>query len=305
MAYTKLFSSIVTSTIWVESDRTRLVWITMLAIADKNGEIQASVPGLARIAGVPISDCEEALKKFLGPDPYSRTPDDQGRRIEEIPGGWALLNYAKYRNMASKEDQKQKATERQRRKRDRESRNEDLSRPVTDCHALEGSCHAEMSPGHASVTQDRDIAEAEAEAEAKKYNPPPPADADEGARKVASLHDGRHHAITSQWGERYSKHFGGTYVFHGKDAAKLKKFLGICKDDAETILSVAEKAWSRAKSDRFAGRCKKAATISGFCEAFNDIRAELSTPEDKSSKNASNGRSWGDPSKDGGSVIYR
>lgn len=82
--YTKLFNSIVTSTIWTEDDKTRIVWITMLAIADKNGEVQGSIPGLARIAGVAVDDCRIAIGKFLSPDLDSRTKDDEGRRIEEI-----------------------------------------------------------------------------------------------------------------------------------------------------------------------------------------------------------------------------
>ncbi len=122
-SYTKLFNSIVTSTIWSEDDRTRIVWITMLAIADKNGEVQASVPGLARVAGVPTEACRIALEKFLSPDPDSRTSDDEGRRIEVIPGGWSLLNHAKYRRMASMDEQREKTAERQRRFRDRQNRN--------------------------------------------------------------------------------------------------------------------------------------------------------------------------------------
>jgi hypothetical protein len=158
MGYTKLFSSIVTSTIWVESDRTRIVWITMLAICDKNGEVQASVPGLARLAGVPLEDCEQAIAKFLAPDQYSRTPDDEGRRIEKIDGGWALLNHDKYRNMASKEESKTACVERQRRRREKIKRNAN----VAESHALSRS----VTVGNASVTHDRDIAEADAEADA-------------------------------------------------------------------------------------------------------------------------------------------
>ena len=159
IGYTKLFSSIVTSTIWVESDRTRIVWITMLAMADRNGEIQASIPGLARLAGVPIPDCEEALAKFIAPDPYSRTPDDEGRRVEKIEGGWALLNHAKYREMASRDDSKAANTERQRRHREKEKRNA----PVTPCNAT-------VTLGNAKVTPTLHIAEAEAEAEAEARN---------------------------------------------------------------------------------------------------------------------------------------
>lgn len=152
IGYTKLFSSIVTSTIWVESDRTRIVWITMLALADRNGEIQASIPGLARLAGVPIPDCEEAIAKFTAPDQYSRTPDDQGRRIEKIEGGWALLNHSKYREMASRDDSKAANAERQQRHREKAKRN------------------AIVTPSNAKVTQTLHIAEAEAEAEAIKLN---------------------------------------------------------------------------------------------------------------------------------------
>jgi len=95
--YTKLFNSIVTSTIWTEDDKTRILWITMLALADKNGEIHGSIPGLARVAGISLADAENAIGKFLSPDPYSRTPDHDGRRIAPIDGGWELLNHTKYR----------------------------------------------------------------------------------------------------------------------------------------------------------------------------------------------------------------
>ena len=132
MAYTKLFNSLVTSTIWSEDDRTRIVWITMLALADKNGEVQGSIPGLARIAGVPVDDCRAAVAKFLAPDPDSRTKDDEGRRIEEVDGGWHLLNHQKYRDMATDEHRKSQAAIRQKRAREKRSRN---SKESLDSHA--------------------------------------------------------------------------------------------------------------------------------------------------------------------------
>lgn len=124
MSYTKLFSNIITSTIWNEDDQTRIVWITMLALADKNGEVQGTVPGLARIAGVPTEACRNAIAKFLAPDPDSRSKDDEGRRIEPIDGGWFLINYAKYREMASDSDRKEKAAARQRRAYARKTMNQ-------------------------------------------------------------------------------------------------------------------------------------------------------------------------------------
>lgn len=121
--YTKLFNSLVTSTIWAEDDQTRIVWITMLALADKNGEVHASLPGLARVAGVSLEQTQQAIAKFLSPDRYSRTPDDDGRRIEVIDGGWMLLNHAKYRALASKDEQKSSNAIRQQRFRAKKARN--------------------------------------------------------------------------------------------------------------------------------------------------------------------------------------
>lgn len=71
----------------------------MLAMADRKGRVWAAIPGLANTARVTIEECEQALERFMSPDKYSRTPDNDGRRIEPIEGGWQLLNYSKYREM--------------------------------------------------------------------------------------------------------------------------------------------------------------------------------------------------------------
>jgi hypothetical protein len=102
-AYSKLFTSILDSTIWSESVTTKIMWVTMLAMTDSAGCVFASVPGLAKRAGVSISEGETALKCFLSPDPYSRTKEHEGRRIKEIDGGWQLLNYDKYSQAKSRE----------------------------------------------------------------------------------------------------------------------------------------------------------------------------------------------------------
>ena len=155
-SYTKLFTSIVTSTIWNEDDKTRIVWITMLALADKNGEVQGSVPGLARVAGVSVDDCRASVAKFLSPDPDSRTKDDEGRRIEEIEGGWHLLNHRKYREMASKDESREAEAKRKARYRDKLKRNEKSGTVPDKSHEVPESQH---------------IAEAEAEAEAEAVKP--------------------------------------------------------------------------------------------------------------------------------------
>src|ERR1700729_2946594 len=107
MTFTKLFSSITESTVWYEPDSTRLVWITMLAMSDRQGRVFAAIPGLAGRARVDLEATRKALTCFLSPDPDSRTKDFEGRRIEEIDGGWRLLNHAKYRELRDEEARRQ------------------------------------------------------------------------------------------------------------------------------------------------------------------------------------------------------
>lgn len=105
--YTKLFASITESTIVSEPVSTRWLWVTMLAMCDSQGKVYGSIPGLARRANLSLEETERGLATFFAPDPYSRTKDNEGRRIEEIPeGGWRLLNHSKYADMRSEAERR-------------------------------------------------------------------------------------------------------------------------------------------------------------------------------------------------------
>lgn len=121
MGYTKLFHEILDSTVWREPPLTKLVWITMLAMADRDGEVMASVPGLADRARVSLDACQVALASFSAPDEFSRTKEREGRRIEEIDGGWRLLNFEKFRLKMGAEERREKTAIRVRRFRERQA----------------------------------------------------------------------------------------------------------------------------------------------------------------------------------------
>jgi hypothetical protein len=101
MPFVKLYDSILRSSVWLEDPPTRIVWITLLALAGPDGHVEASVPGLAHAANVPVPACRKALKILESPDPDSKDPANEGRRIEADDGGWLVLNYQKYREMPS------------------------------------------------------------------------------------------------------------------------------------------------------------------------------------------------------------
>jgi hypothetical protein len=154
-SYTKLFSSIITSTIWMEDDKTRILWITLLAMADQHGEVYSSIPGLARVSGMTVAQAVQSLDKLLAPDSYSRTPDYEGRRIAPIDGGWEILNHSKYRLLASREDSKTATANRVRRHRERNAG----ANSVTPCNADVTVCNAKPLHGNASVTDRVHIAD--------------------------------------------------------------------------------------------------------------------------------------------------
>src|SRR6516162_3311913 len=99
MRYTKIFSSLIASTIWREDDKTRLVWITLLALKDERHVVMGSVPGLADLARVSLEECQRALEKLSAPDTWSGNQEHEGRRIEKCEGGWLILNGAYYQRL--------------------------------------------------------------------------------------------------------------------------------------------------------------------------------------------------------------
>lgn len=111
--YNKLFQKILDSSIWMESDTTRLVWLTFLAAMDETGYAHfSSVANLAHRARVELEACQKALAVLEGPDAESADTDYEGRRIERVPGGWLVLNAPKYREIVSRENARERTRER-------------------------------------------------------------------------------------------------------------------------------------------------------------------------------------------------
>jgi len=120
--FTKLFSRILTSSIWSESNEVRIVWITLLAATGYDGIARVTVPGLSRLANIPIDQTRAALAVLAAPDGDSRTVEHEGRRIREERDekgnllGYYVFNYLKHRAVDAT------AAERKRRERARVTR---------------------------------------------------------------------------------------------------------------------------------------------------------------------------------------
>lgn len=115
--YTPVFREFTTSSMWAQDSDSRIVWLWMLLTADPEGYVPAAIPGIALAANVSIEAAKRAISLLEAPDPYSRSKEHEGRRIEPVPGGWRILNFLPYRELAKAEAVKARQRAWQREKR--------------------------------------------------------------------------------------------------------------------------------------------------------------------------------------------
>ena len=97
--FAKLDSGIVDSTLWMKDHDVLRVWIALLAKCDAYGIVRASAPAMAHLCMVTLERYNTIIGELCGPDPYSRSSSDDGRRLSVIEGGWCITNYLKYRDL--------------------------------------------------------------------------------------------------------------------------------------------------------------------------------------------------------------
>jgi len=80
------------------------VFCTLLPLADKDGVLDYSFGYLAGVTGWPEALLREGIAQLEAPDPSSRNPTEDGRRIirlrENTEWGWRIVNHALYREKA-------------------------------------------------------------------------------------------------------------------------------------------------------------------------------------------------------------
>jgi len=103
----------------------QLVWCFLLAHSDGKGIVEKSRPNISALTGIPIDRVNAAIEHLEAPDPDSRTPAEEGRRllrlVDHRDWGWRIVNHALYRGMRDEEARKEQtraATQRYRQRQD-------------------------------------------------------------------------------------------------------------------------------------------------------------------------------------------
>jgi hypothetical protein len=82
-----------------------------LILADAEGVVDKTAEIIARTTTIPLDIIKTGIQVLEQPDPDSRTPDEEGRRIvllnPERRWGWRIVNYLYYRNLRSEHDRRE------------------------------------------------------------------------------------------------------------------------------------------------------------------------------------------------------
>lgn len=120
--YGKIFESIYKGTLYGQWEAL-ITFQQMIVLCDSDGVIDMTPPAISAITSIPLNIIEKGIEVLENPDPYSRTPDHEGRRIERLddhrPWGWRIVNHEKYRDMTDYDTIKEQNRERQRRRREK------------------------------------------------------------------------------------------------------------------------------------------------------------------------------------------
>ena len=120
--YAKVFTQIFDSSI-ADDYKLRHFFMDLLVLADPNGVVDMTPTSIAARTRMPLAAVTEYIAKLESPDPESRTPDHDGRRLEKLDEhrtwGWCILNYDRFRQTASEEQRREKTRARVQKLRDK------------------------------------------------------------------------------------------------------------------------------------------------------------------------------------------
>lgn len=125
----------------------------MIVLADADGMVDMTPPGIAAITSIPLDIITMGLEVLSAPDPYSRTPGSEGRRIELIdahrPWGWHIVNHEKYKSLQDADTVRAQTRERVRRHREQK-------RTVTEGNGLKR--HTDTDTNKETNTKKEEVA---------------------------------------------------------------------------------------------------------------------------------------------------
>jgi hypothetical protein len=110
--YAKIFAQIYDGSLCTQGPWEALVTFQqMLVLADQDGSVNMTAEAIARRTTIPLKIIAKGVAALLLPDPKSRNPTEEGRRIiplsEGRDWGWCVVNYTHYRQLMREQDRRE------------------------------------------------------------------------------------------------------------------------------------------------------------------------------------------------------
>jgi len=83
------------------------MFIDLLVLADSSGAVDMTVEAIARRTNVPVNEVRKYIEQLCQPDPLSRSPLAEGKRLIPLDSGrdwgWQVVNFQHYRKLRDEE----------------------------------------------------------------------------------------------------------------------------------------------------------------------------------------------------------
>lgn len=141
MLYGKLFEQMYDGTLGTRGPWQALITFQQLIIlADPDGIIDMTREAIARRTTVPLEIITTGIDALEQPDPQSRTPTAEGRRITRLDDarewGWHITNYELYKKLRSQDERREYMRNYQRDRRGHVNIGKHASTPVSDVNPI-------------------------------------------------------------------------------------------------------------------------------------------------------------------------
>jgi len=162
--YVKVFRTIFDGSLYGKFEPT-VVFLAMLVLAERNGNVDMTAEAIAARVGYPLAIVKRGLEELEKPDPASRSPEEEGRRIirldEHRAWGWKITNYEKYDKIRTAAERQEyfKLKKREQRAKSKLSTNvhtatvDKLDSPP--CPPLQHQHHLQQNPKRADTPVDK------------------------------------------------------------------------------------------------------------------------------------------------------
>lgn len=136
--YGKIFDSMYDGTLYGQWEAL-VTFQQLIVLCDADGIVDMTPPAIAARTSIPLEIITKGLTILESPDPYSRTPGQEGRRIELIdahrPWGWHIVNHDKYQHMQDADTIRAQTRERVRKHREQKEKERNGNGDVTGSNA--------------------------------------------------------------------------------------------------------------------------------------------------------------------------